>query len=460
MRRLLLVAVLLAVDGAAHPIRVVIIDIDGVRRDTFEQAYAEGRLRNLERILGSVTNPVPFASALVFENATTVFPTVTMAAQASMFTGVYPSQHGIPGNSWFDTAASQPIDYMTPASMSCVYGFSILMPNCDSGLANRHLMSPTIYEMAGRSGKSSTVVFSQYYKGATMPVLPSIMDALTFVRGANQIDYAAFDARMIERAIQSLASGQLPEILTVYFAGADGVAHERGIASELDYFSSTIDPLFGRLLDAIAAWDSRWAMNTLFIITSDHGRTDAQIHPEDLHLADDISAVLMSAAATTAQLARNGGMAYIYAQDADAIRVARALAAEASLQSAMDCVLVRQNGYRLMQPNGDLADVPPNRRDLIAGMDGARAGNIVILLKQGHYFGNDGHGSDHGNIAREDLNVPLILANPSIAAFRSTAAVSNTQIAATIAAVLNITAEGIGPPLPGVSFRHPRGHLN
>src|SRR5689334_25170809 len=114
MNKLALLAAMLAPALVAETKHVVIVDIDGVRRDTFERAYLEGRLPNFERVLGSSAGGTGFGSALVFENATTVFPTVTMAGQASIFTGAYPALHGISGNAWFDRATSRRIDYMTP----------------------------------------------------------------------------------------------------------------------------------------------------------------------------------------------------------------------------------------------------------------------------------------------------------------------------------------------------------
>ena len=70
--------------------RAVIVDVDGIRRDTFERVYRDGRLPNFQRI---------FARALWFDKASSVLPTVTMAAQASIFTGTQPARHGVPATS-------------------------------------------------------------------------------------------------------------------------------------------------------------------------------------------------------------------------------------------------------------------------------------------------------------------------------------------------------------------------
>lgn len=458
--RFLALAILFSIAGAARPRRVVIVDIDGVRRDTFEQAYASGRLPNFERILGSAAGPAPFAEALVFDHASTIFPSVTMAAQASIYTGAYPARHGIPGNSWFDTAAAARVDYMAPLTVACVYGISLGLAGCDGGLANNHLASATIYEAASRAGMTSAVVFNQYFKGATRPVPWTISDALQFVRGLDEIDYGAFDVRMMDRAIGSFEVAGLPNILTVYFAGADGVAHALGISSQFDYFSSVIDPQFGRLLDAIAARDIRWRANTLFIVTSDHGRTDAVIHPEDLFLEDAIRAVAARGAGENPPpVVSNDGMAYIYAPADSARAIAVALLREPGLAGVIDSVLVRESPrapFRMITAKGATTDVAEDRRALIAGADSERAGNIMVLLEPGHYFGNTGFGSHHGSIHTGDLNVPLILAQGGIGASRLSPAVSTTQIAGTIAWVLRIPVEAFEAPLPGVVFNERR----
>jgi len=78
--------------------RAVLIDLDGVRRDTLENSYLSGSLPNFARVLGAVRDGEGFGTALWFESATSVLPSVTMSGPASMFTGVPPSRHGIPGN--------------------------------------------------------------------------------------------------------------------------------------------------------------------------------------------------------------------------------------------------------------------------------------------------------------------------------------------------------------------------
>jgi len=405
--------------------RAVIIDIDGVRRDTFEQTCREGRLPNFQRIL---------ETALWFDNAAAVFPSVTLPGQASIFTGVFPARHGIIGNEWFDRAAERLVDYTSPAGGGCVYGFTLFGTECREGLANRHLQAPTLYEAATVAGLTSTVVFNQYWRGATHPVAPSLADVLSFVQGES-VDYEAFDARMMDRALETLAQDGLPAVLTLYFAGADDVGHALGISAQPRYLERVVDRQLARLVDALEGFDPEWRSRTLFVITADHGRTDAVLNPEDLTIAADLQAALARAGfdADRMRLATNGGMAYVYLKGASWT--------EAPLEEEVRAALGELTGDPLLER------VVESVR-LRSEEDSPRAGDLLVLLKPDHYFGNRGLGSHHGSQYEPDLAVPLILAQGGIAAGRSAERVSTTQVARTIADYLGFPIEGAEPRLP------------
>ena len=403
--------------------RAVIIDVDGIRRDTFEQAYQDGRLPNFQRI---------FARALWFDNASSVLPTVTMAAQASIFTGTQPARHGVPGNQWFDRSAGRLIDYMTPGGLVCAYGVAVRgAAGCSGGLGNGHLLAPTIYEAAAQAGLTSAVYFSEYWKGATRAVPPSITEMLGFLADG-PVDYRAFDSAMAGRAIADLKSRGLPSLVTLYFLGADGIAHDEGIASQNAYLSGTVDPLLGHILDAIESLDPSWRERTLFVLVSDHGRTDLAPNSEDLTLKTELRAALPAGAT----VAENGGMAYIYLDQpglANLPKLAAALVQDAKLSSAVAAVRVRGAG------------------------DSPRAGDLIVTLQPGHYFGNTGVGSDHGSVYSGDLNVPLLVAMPGGAGGHVDDAVSITQVAGTIAGYLGFRMDSADEALPVRRAPHVRG---
>jgi predicted AlkP superfamily pyrophosphatase or phosphodiesterase len=409
-------ATLLAVTAlSAQPARrAVIIDVDGIRRDTFEQAYQSGRLPNFQRI---------FAQALWFDNASSVLPTVTMAAQASLFTGTQPARHGVPGNQWFDRSAGRLIDYMNAGGLICVYGLTMLGgAGCAGGLANGHLLAPTIYEAAAQAGLTSAVYFSQYWKGAARAAPPTISEMIGFLAGS-PIDWSAFDNEMAGRAVTELQARGLPSLVTLYFAGVDGIGHKDGIAGQVPYLSGTIDPLLGHILDTIESLDPMWREHTLFVLVSDHGRTGLVPQSEDPFLKADLQSALPAGAA----VAENGGMAYIYLDQPDLVdlpKLAAALVQDARLSSAVAAVRVR------------------------GAEDSPRDGDLIVTLKPGHYFGNTGVGSEHGSVYSGDLNVPLVVARPGGAGGHVDEPVSITQVAGTIAGYLGFRMDSADEALP------------
>jgi predicted AlkP superfamily pyrophosphatase or phosphodiesterase len=394
--------------------RAVIIDVDGIRRDTFEQVYRDGRLPNFQRV---------FARALWFDNASTVLPSVTMAAQASIFTGTQPARHGIPGNQWFDRSAGRLIDYMTPGGLVCVYALTLLGgARCSGGLANGHLLAPSIYEAAAQAGLTSAVYFSQYWKGAARAAPPTGAELLGSLAG-NPVNWGAFDKQMAGRAVTELKLRGLPSLLTIYFAGTDGLAHKNGIAGQIAYLSGTVDALLGHILDTIESLDRSWRKHTMFVLVSDHGRTDLVANSEDPSLKADLQAALPAGSV----IAANGGMGYIYLDQpglVDLPKLAAALVQDAKLSPAVAAARVRRTE------------------------DSPRGGDLVLTLQPGHYFGNTGVGSDHGSVYSGDLNVPLVVARPGGASGHVDDAVSITQVAGTIAGYLGFRMDSADQALP------------
>jgi len=394
--------------------RAVLIDLDGVRRDTFTNAFEEGRLPNFARA---------FRDAIWFDNASSVIPPVTMASQASIFTGTSPSRHGIVGNQWFERDGSRLIDYMNTNGISCVYGFTVLGgPDCATGLGNRHLQAPTMFEAAAAAGLASVAVYNQYWKGASRPAAPTAVEANAFLKGYTP-DYRIFDLKMATRAIAEMQARGLPSILTLYFAGADGIAHKEGIAAQVPYLADAIDPLLGRILDVMEGLDPAWRSSTMFILTADHGRTDVVPHPEDRQLAAGLAAALPPGT----RLAVNGGVGYLYLEHPDPEAL-----------PAMAAALQEDPRFAAA-----VASVRPR-----SGDDSRRTGDLVVTLRQGHYFGNPGVGSHHGSVYAGDLGVPLLVARPGATTKHVAEPASITQIARTIADFLGFAMEWADPPLP------------
>jgi hypothetical protein len=412
--------------AAGEQRRALIVVLDGVRRDTFAQTYAGGALPGFARIL---------EPALWYDRAEAVIPTVTMSGQSSIFTGSPPARHGIPGNSWFDRAAGRAWDYTSSGTAPCLYAFTLFGAECRGGLLNRHILAPTLYEAAAAAGRSSLVAFHPVWRGATRVLLPSLVEGLALLEGAG-LNYEAFDRKMAERAIEAAASGELPDILTLYFAGADGLAHSGGIAAQPPYLARVVDPLIGRLADALEARDPVWRDSTLVLVTADHGRTDAVANPEDRTLARDLEAAVLRAGFSSGQvyLAANGGMAHVYLRSG-------ADWAEPPPAEALAAAVREIGADPVLAPA--VATARPREVS-----DPARAGDLLVFLRAGHYFGNTGVGSHHGNADPLDLAVPLVVARPGAPGGHTDLPAGITQIAATVAEFLGfVLADGADPPL-------------
>jgi hypothetical protein len=261
----------------------------------------------------------------------------------------------------------------------------------------------------------SIVVYSQYWRGASVAIQPSLTDALSLLR-TDAPDESAFDRSMIDRAIEAIEIHGQPHLLTIYFAGTDVVGHRRGIGASEDYLARIVDPLFGQLLD-------RLDPDTMFVLTSDHGRSEAVYQPEDRDLDQSIRAAL-DGEELQYRLAPNGGMAYLYIRSGDPARVAPAL-------SRLPLEVVPQHD----------------------------SWETWLVLGKDHYFGNIGIGSDHGALSAEDFAVPLVVSWPGGRSARSDEPMRNLDAAWLILGYLTTPRKGSPPamsyPIPNARRTFP-----
>jgi len=461
--------VLAAGPAAASAQRVVIIDIDGLRRDVFETSYRAGRLKNLQRLFEQTGTGTSFTRAVYFKNARTIFPTVTFAAQASIFTGVHPQVHGIAGNRWFDRSAGKLIDYLSATSVSCVYTIG---SGCSAGLANQYLQVPTIYEVAAQASKRSVVVFSQYWQSAgaardsrITTVLPSATSLLNFGRAELFGDtgaYAGFDAVMVKAAIEAINAG-LPDILTIYFTGLDATSHEDGTRSQSGYLENTVDKLVGSVLDAIQQRESNWRETALFVVAADHGHTDPDVRES---IGGTVDNAIKSAGYSSGQyaLAWNYGMVHIYLRNRggnypwqqpprfkeDVMAVTDRLAVATSLVPLTWEIVVRgaDGHYAVYASGGSTTPLAATtKHELIEALECDRSGDILVLFKPKVYSTL----SEHGSIHDDDLSIPIVVAGPNISGAERSDQVGTVNLARTIAQYLGFAAETrMQPALPGI----------
>jgi hypothetical protein len=438
------------------PLRLLIVNIDGLRQDVFHRALKEDRIPNIAGLLGGSDH-----SRVCHMNPVSTAPSITFCAQTTIFTGKHPQDHGITGNQFFDrfgSSSGKARFYAFDVGDALAYDDAVLTFTGDVGLVGQTMASsvPTIYEMAGRRGQRSTVVYHMVSRGATNWIRPSLVDIARLTKGGGLIGMSAeaYDQEMLNKALQHLRSNGAPDILTVYFMGLDHTSHHDGPASQMDYLSRVVDVQISRLVEQLRAQGS--LEGTLVAVVSDHGQIE--VIPDDRHslrlsfpfdremgylfdsLGLDVNDKPFEGPGSDAVVASNGGAAHVYLRhhaehwsafplfQSDVLRVGRAFweAHETGrhaqdLKGALSIVLVRdverggwQANYQALDSGGRLMPVEeylfahPEIQTVDAAarlrhLAGPASGDVLLFANyaEGFYFGAPTVGV-HGGLHPED----------------------------------------------------------
>ncbi len=448
-----------------RPERLVIVDVDGLRRDVFRAAIAEGDVPHIGRIVGGQAG-----TRACHVDALSTAPSITFAAQASMFTGQHPGVHGIAGNESFDRLGR--ISGGRPRHFGFDVGYTLAVDDAvrvfTDGLAAQFLSTeaPTLYEMASASGLTSAVAYNMYARGADAWLPPNVVDIARFTKGKGVLGLEAgeYDAGMLDRLVEYLDAGNRPDVLTTYFMGLDHHSHAHGPASQPTYLREVVDPQIGRLLDALRTREM--LTGTIFVLVSDHGQIEAI--PDDRHsirlgfpfdrelghvfaaLGLDVHDVPGEDPACDAVMGLNGGLAHVYLQHRagrwadppryreDVLPVAEAFHQmnatakyEEELKGSLDLILVRDaehegwmGEYRVYLDGGQtqpFADYLGDRPEMgyadavnrIRLATSVATGDLILVAngREGYYFSGPMKGV-HGGLYPEESETVLTFAYP------------------------------------------------
>ncbi len=318
-----------------------------------------------------------------------VMPSVTNANNSSICCGVFPRDHGITGNSYFDPSTGHE-EYMETADL---------------------LMAPTLFEHAARLGVSSALLSSKkktislLSRGAAISVTPEEPSAEWVDRlgPAPPIYSREINYWTIRAAIYILK--HQPEIRCIYVHTTDYPMHTWAPdAPESKEHLKMIDTLLGEAYEA--------APDTAFLLTADHGMNH-KTHAYDLDktLAASGSPIRISISAERDRYIKHhlglGGAAWVYLNHPDD----KKKIVEALLRlTGVESVLTREQAvseFRLYGPRvGDLC-VFGDRNTVFGEMEQASR-ELPSNYRS--------HGSMH------ELDIPLLVFNaagmPSEAYFK------------------------------------------
>jgi hypothetical protein len=308
--------------------KLLLIDIDGLRSDVFSAALSGGRVPHIARLVGG-----PELSRGFQVPSLAPAPSITFSSQASLFTGSHPSQHGIPGNQYFDRFGTQ--EGGMPRHYAFDVGDTLSVDDAVSvftrGLASDCLKVPTLYERFSDWGWRSVVAGNMYAKGAASWIKPSLTNITRFTKGGNLfgMDAYDYDRHILEKLIDQLEEDDLPDVLTFYLMGLDHESHHHGPEVQMATLMDVIDPIVGLLWDYILERNRN--LPPLVAIFSDHGQV--RVVPDDRHsirmafpfereMSHLFEAMGLDAhdypgedPDCDAVVASNGGLAYIYLQN-------------------------------------------------------------------------------------------------------------------------------------------------
>ena len=205
-------------DATGHAVneKVIVIVVDGMRKERFEDADAPF-LKKLR------------AEGTEYTQMETVYPARTVVCFSSMFTGAYPKDHGIRSN--------------------MVWRLGIRVES--------------IFDSLRKVGKKGRLLGIAH-------LIDSMGDDVESVTAVMHNDVA--DRNIIERA-KCIMTEQNPDLLVVQLIGVDQTGHSRGVLYD-EYVQKISEA--DALIEEYVGWltDQGMMHNTTLIICADHGQAD------------------------------------------------------------------------------------------------------------------------------------------------------------------------------------------
>jgi predicted AlkP superfamily pyrophosphatase or phosphodiesterase len=288
------------------PRRVVLVVIDGMRADAFEQAASSGRAPALQFLRDH---------AAYHRDSVAIFPTITPAATSTLITGEVPARHGIPGMCWYDREEQRFVNYGQSRHVAMTEGVGQVVEDFLVYLNHHHLSKEvrTLHEQLHELGLSTGATNFMVFRGPFEHRLePDLLERFLFrrhlpesisgpkehyfadlVRGPSDAGGKRKRGRGMERHTRLndkwaaevtrdlLEQGKTDAIL-FYLHENDHVSHHKGPESQVDNLVAAGEHI-GDVLETFGDWE-RTLDQVGFVLTADHGQT--KIGPDKEHVVE------------------------------------------------------------------------------------------------------------------------------------------------------------------------------
>lgn len=275
--------------------KVLLIVIDAATPHAVCPAIRTGRLPVFQRLV---------ERGAMHEASASIFPSITPAATSTIATGAYPSEHGIAGASWYDSAREEVAYYGDDFWVIAKEGIATFLEDFLLRLNGDRLRAPTLFQMIEQTGRDAACLNYLVFKGdrphdARIPAAlaaisaagltetllgPSILALGDFVvprwlegeklskKGGLLHRFGMDDASTGVMLCDLIGRSALPNLTIAYFADNDYRSHEVGPVAALTALEE-IDRMLGVAFEAGGGMD-RVLADTVVVITSDHGHCD------------------------------------------------------------------------------------------------------------------------------------------------------------------------------------------
>ncbi len=314
---------------------------------------------------------MPFLSELAetgdFAVVDSIFPTLTDLVHTSIMTGVWPKDHGVVENGYYDRLSDRKVNF---------YDYEIAF--------NPHkvIKAPIIVDLLRQKGVRTAAV-SGYtmppFSGTDVRIFPPFFASNELYRQHGR-DWRK-DVWVLNSALY-LYEECKPDLLLVHFASIDGMSHDHGPGSEgalkaVETVDTAVRTLWERLKEEYA-----------FIIFADHGQ-------EEVHTWVNLGEFLSEKGIGTKRVSSGGG-AHVYLKDPN--------------QS--------EEAFEVLRRAPGVGEV--FFRDELPHLDTPNSGELIVSAKPGYWFcshrmcrGVKGVShwvkGMHGSLNEPVVKVPLIL---------------------------------------------------
>jgi hypothetical protein len=248
--------------------RVLLLYIDGLRPDVLQGMAEQGFLPHLREMF--------LERGLAVPHAFSVFPSNTLIANGSLFTGLFPDRTGIKSQNQFERSTLKPKGQL---SAWLPDGFIPTPKTRVLNLLDKYAPENTHAFLARRGIQTLATRLGKAYRFTTLPIAPLNPPPGWLHRAINTIGplnlsanlSARLDEVNAEYAIQELIGDPDARVIAVWFPMADKTCHHSrhgqfGLARR-DLVLA--DHAIGRILARMR--QVRWDRSTYAILMSDHG---------------------------------------------------------------------------------------------------------------------------------------------------------------------------------------------